>query len=197
MGFDQALQRAALVATVGGLAVEGKHDRQRGADALLDNVGEFDERHFQMLCQQLAQAAFAGTTQTHQCNAVAPAFLLKGAAQQVLCFHQFGRRQARQKLAQQGEFGRLLRADPDDLFQRHGHGLGHLAQAQDRDIALPAFELRQVTQGDARVARQDGAGHAAAHAQIAHMLAQGTQVVTVTFCQSGCLGGFGIGAVHV
>ena len=49
----------------------------------------------------------------------------------------------------------------DTLTGEQAHRLGYLAQQDDGDVAVASLELRQIALGNAGVARQDLAGHAA------------------------------------
>ena len=51
------------------------------------------------------------------------------------------------------------------------------AQQFDREIALPAFELREITLRQTGIARQNPARHAAAGAFLAHPLAEAAEII--------------------
>ena len=130
--------------------------------------------------QHRAQRGFSGAAQPDQRDASAPCREIDSAEvlhQQPAGFGQFRRRQASQEFGGVHQVDRRLRSVEHQRLQRNVERVRDLAQQQNRDVALAGFELRQVALGDARVAGEDLAGHAAASAGLADAFAQQREVI--------------------
>src|SRR6185437_17032237 len=93
MPLQHGFERAALIAAIGGLAVEIKNLAQRRAGDALDLAVKFDERHAEVFRQHRAERRFAGATQTDQRDALA-AFMrglaAEHRAERTPCLAEFG-----------------------------------------------------------------------------------------------------------
>ena len=107
-------------------------------------------------------------------TATAPRFQIDAAEmlhQQAASFDQFRCRQAAQKLRGVYQVDWRLGPFQHQRFYRNVERARDLAQQQNRDVALPGFELCQVALGNLGVASQDFAGHTAPGAGFAHSFA--------------------------
>ena len=125
--------------------------------------------------QGCAQRGLACSSQPDQGDAFAPSGLVDPAKmchQQVPRLKQFGRGQATQKLCGMYKIDRWLGPVECQGFQRKIKRFGDVAQQQDGDVALTAFELGEVAFRNAGVAREDFSGHAAAGAGLTDPVAE-------------------------
>ena len=85
-------------------------------------------------------------------------------------------RQAAQKLNDPPQFRRFGRLRAEQPRKRQIERVADPAQQFDREIALPAFELREIALRQSGIARQDPARHPAARPLLAHPLAEAAEV---------------------
>src|SRR5207248_3113568 len=164
VGLDDTLQRAPLVAPVSTLAIEVEQRGEAHAGKTLDLAIELDEGNAERRRELRAQGRFSRTAQTDERYAP-PALVLHGSAEgpgeQSTRLRELLGVETRERLHQEREFHRMIRPLAHQLGERQAHRLDHLAQQDDGDIAVASLELRQIALGNAGVARQDLAGHAA------------------------------------
>ena len=87
------------------------------------------------------------------------------------------RRQAAQKLDDPSQFGRFAGLAAEQPGKRQVQRVADPAQQFDREIAFPAFELREIALRQTGIARQYPARHAAAGPFLAHPLAEAAEIV--------------------
>jgi hypothetical protein len=76
----------------------------------------------------------------------------------------------------------------EKTVDRKIEGFRHLPKEKNGDVAMTGFELREVALGDARIARQDAASHAAAGAGITDADAQALQINSGSWIDALLLG---------
>src|SRR5262249_3607546 len=169
-----------LVAAEGGLAVELEDLAELQPRILLDLAVELDEGNAELCGEPAPQGRLAGAAQADEGDAVAPPRRhrrAERAAEEPPRLGELLRRDALQGLDEEGELARPVRPLAHELRQRQAHRLRHLAQQDDRDVALAALELRQIALRDAGIARQDLPRHAAPRPRLADALAQEPQIL--------------------
>ena len=124
--------------------------------------------------------------------AFAGVLLAEGAGEDGFRLQQFFWRELLQVLDQEGEFNGVGIAFAEQFGQRSFQRRCHLAQQQDGDVALPAFQLGQVALGNAGFPGQRLARQAMAGTRVPHAGAELLQVGLFVLCGfgRGC-GGFG------
>ena len=113
--------------------------------------------------------------------------------QQASRLGQFCGRHAAQELRRVNQVDRRLGAFQHQSFQWDVERLSNLPQQEDRDIALPGFELRKISFRDLRIASQQLARHATSGAGLANPFAKQLEVIGFRsrFAAFGCVGQVG------
>src|SRR6185312_328254 len=109
MALDHRLERAALIAAKGGLAIEVEDRGKPGAGLALDLAVEFDEGHVEALGERVAERRFAGAAQPDERDAVAPLARHRGAegiGEEAARLRQVLLRKTAQRLDEEREFHR-------------------------------------------------------------------------------------------
>ena len=91
-----------------------------------------------------------------------------------------------QQLHDQGDFHWPFAVLANQFSHRQAHGLGHLTQEHNGNIALARFQLREISLRDPGIPRQNLARHAAPGAGAAHTITQCLEVPLGIPVDGGC-----------